>query len=492
VRISVPVLAITILAAMFLASGTTAPAGATSPPSADQFAVDLQPDIFPANTDTSIGSITPCFSAPGGMQTSIDFDLVTGPLGIPAANAMTAYSYTLNHPGGLITSITTHTPRLIGVNPGSSLTVTTDPLPDTDGSFAVTVTDSGGAAAAESGPGVLDSLTLVVAATAPVGVYPIFITNASHTDTAAATHVPDVTLAAVIGIGTFAPCPQDVKTVSQVLTFPAQIDVFTNQLLTVDSTLHNNGVDNPAFRIIETTAAVPTGCTANGSSGTAIVSDPMNLVLSAATPHQQGFVVNCSQSGSYEIQIETCADPGGVFDFVPENDCQSGSVLFDAALGPSSDTDGDGFSDQVESMTPLCGDGRNEDNGDDGVIDDGCPGGPPQSGSFSEADFNVGTDESVPCGTTGWAADIVSGGPPDSTDKVNIVDLQTYILPIRHFGSSPGDAEFDSRWDLVPGRGVLGTWINIADLQYLVTVMPTRAPYNSIARAFSGPACTVP
>ncbi|HSP54696.1 MAG TPA: hypothetical protein VLS25_03830 [Dehalococcoidia bacterium] len=160
------------------------------------------------------------------------------------------------------------------------------------------------------------------------------------------------------------------------------------------------------------------------------------------------------------------------------------------AAGP--DTDGDGYSDEAEAGTPLCGDSRNEDGliafgaSDDGVVDDGCPGGPPQEGSFSEAQFNIGTNPLDSCGTDGNPADFVSGGR--SLNRIDVTDLTTFLAPTRRLDSSPGQAAFNKRWDIVPGRGPFNNWINIADLMSVITVRPPASPWNG-TRAFGGPAC---
>lgn len=102
---------------------------------------------------------------------------------------------------------------------------------------------------------------------------------------------------------------------------------------------------------------------------------------------------------------------------------------------------------------------------------------------------HIGTDPEDPCGTSAWPADIVSVGPPDTLNKVNIVDLQSYILPVRRLNTSLGDPDFDVRWDIVPGPGFFGEDINIEDLQKMVFVMP---PILEGPRAFNGPTCPYP
>jgi hypothetical protein len=121
------------------------------------------------------------------------------------------------------------------------------------------------------------------------------------------------------------------------------------------------------------------------------------------------------------------------------------------------DDDGDGYSDYAEGFittTPL----------------DGCGAG-------------VGPDPS-----TAWPADFASGGIPDSTDRVTITDLVSFLAPIRRFGTSPLDWEYyDPRWDLVPGPYPFGEWINILDLTNLIIVSP---PMLGGVRAFNGPVCS--
>jgi hypothetical protein len=169
------------------------------------------------------------------------------------------------------------------------------------------------------------------------------------------------------------------------------------------------------------------------------------------------------------------------------------------ALSVQGDGDNDGYTDRAEAGTPLCGDGRNEDDADDPVVDDGCPGGHPQAGAFSEAQFNIGTSKTGGCeagasaGASGsWPADLASGGVPDSTDRVTLGDLTALLAPVRRLDSDPGDPEFSPRMDLVPGRGVLARWINLADLTALLAGASAYPPMFGGARAFNGPACTGP
>jgi hypothetical protein len=162
--------------------------------------------------------------------------------------------------------------------------------------------------------------------------------------------------------------------------------------------------------------------------------------------------------------------------------------------------DGDGYTDAVEAGTPLCGDSRNEDNTDDGVVDDGCPGGPAQVGAHSEAQFKIGTGPLARCHAGGatnpspsWPSDFASGGIPNSTDKVTLTDVSSFTSLPRKFGTKPGDAAFNPRWDVVPGRGMFTPWINLNDLMALTTAAGSAyPPMFGGARAFNGPLCSDP
>lgn len=98
------------------------------------------------------------------------------------------------------------------------------------------------------------------------------------------------------------------------------------------------------------------------------------------------------------------------------------------------------------------------------------------------SDTNVRDQD--PCGTDAWPADFIGGA---SANLITLTDLASFVAPVRHFGSSPGDAGFDVRWDVVPGG--TGSVINLADLGSLVTVKP--AMFGG-AKAFNGPTCPWP
>ena len=156
------------------------------------------------------------------------------------------------------------------------------------------------------------------------------------------------------------------------------------------------------------------------------------------------------------------------------------------------DDDADGYSDTAEASEPLCGNGLNDDPADDAIVDDGCPAGPSQAGAHAEGSSGIGTYSGDPCGTDAWPADFVSGGIPESTNRVTITDLTSFLAPIRHFNTSPPEPEYADRWDLVPGAGLFSTVINISDLTALLGGPSGYPPMLGGVRAFNGPPCPWP
>jgi hypothetical protein len=184
--------------------------------------------------------------------------------------------------------------------------------------------------------------------------------------------------------------------------------------------------------------------------------------------------------------------------------------------GTDSDDDGDGYGDEAEAGAPVCAGSVNDDTADDGAINDGCPAvgpaesdcadtvapldddgdgavndGCPQSGTYAEGAFKIGTGKLARCAAGGvtnpspsWPADFVSGGIPVSTDKITITDVTSFLAPFRRLDTSPGNANFNARWDLVPGRGLFGNWIVINDLTALFTGVSGSPPMFGGNKAF--------
>jgi CSLREA domain-containing protein len=150
--------------------------------------------------------------------------------------------------------------------------------------------------------------------------------------------------------------------------------------------------------------------------------------------------------------------------------------------GVDPEDDSDGYTDSAEAGVPLCVSAGNDDAFDDAIADDGCLGGPAQAGNFSEGQFKIGTGAQDPCGQTGWPSDVFSSGP--SANKLTIQDVISFITMPRKLDTNPGEAGFDSRWDLVPGRGILGKFININDITALVNGTTGNPPMFNNTRAF--------
>ena len=98
-----------------------------------------------------------------------------------------------------------------------------------------------------------------------------------------------------------------------------------------------------------------------------------------------------------------------------------------------------------------------------------------------------------PCGTDAWPSDFVSGGVFGSTNTVLIDDLNTFLSP-RRLDTNPGDANYNSRWNLdgIGDGGVFLDWISIADLNKLLAGATGNPPMLGGARAFQGPLCPWP
>ncbi len=92
----------------------------------------------------------------------------------------------------------------------------------------------------------------------------------------------------------------------------------------------------------------------------------------------------------------------------------------------------------------------------------------------------------------GWPSDFASGGIPNSTARITITDITSFLAPVRYLGTNVGTHTADVRWDLVPGKGILPTDINIQDLTALIVGTSGFPPMLGGAKAFNGPACPWP
>jgi hypothetical protein len=115
-------------------------------------------------------------------------------------------------------------------------------------------------------------------------------------------------------------------------------------------------------------------------------------------------------------------------------------------------------------------------------------------GFSGSAEAHVGTNPADRCGnpsgngvSTSWPADFVIGGTPESTNRVTVTDVTSFLAPTRRLDRGPGMPGYSVRWDLAPGTGVFPEAVNIQDLIELIALAP---PMFGGHRAFGGPACS--
>jgi hypothetical protein len=140
-------------------------------------------------------------------------------------------------------------------------------------------------------------------------------------------------------------------------------------------------------------------------------------------------------------------------------------------MGDACDPDDD--NDAVDDLVDNCVFKANADqaNWDNDAAGDVCEDSD-QDGFLDSAEFHIGTGPGAPCGTAGWPLDIKGEGI--SYNRVDIVDVASYVAPVRRLDSSPGGpGAFDARWDVKPGAQFpLTKHINITDLATFVTIFP--------------------
>ncbi len=140
----------------------------------------------------------------------------------------------------------------------------------------------------------------------------------------------------------------------------------------------------------------------------------------------------------------------------------SAMPTYQQTAGPDTDRDGDGFTQAEE-----------------------------------DAIFAVPGRDGVRCGNDAWPADVMSayGQVPDTQNRVTIHDVMSFLTPVRHLQTSPGQAGYDRRWDIRPGPEGQVDWINLHDLiaTYAGDFTDIGSPImlSSIDRnVFNGPFCS--
>jgi hypothetical protein len=165
------------------------------------------------------------------------------------------------------------------------------------------------------------------------------------------------------------------------------------------------------------------------------------------------------------------------------------------ANGAQTDTDGDGIGDACDVVV-TAPDGHLHEVCVTQNVDIGVPGTPtvpdcPQfildednDGFTGGVEAYLGTGPSDPCGNDGWPADLYSTG--GSLNLLDVQDIVSFLAPVRYLGTDVGTNPGDVRWDLVPGKGIFSTDINIQDLTLLIVTAP---PMFEGPRAFGAGPC---
>lgn len=197
-------------------------------------------------------------------------------------------------------------------------------------------------------------------------------------------------------------------------------------------------------------------------------------------------------------------DGGGPIVAGPDNCIQAantnqlntdGDALGDAC---DPDDDNDTILDGADNCPLVVNPSQANMDGDS--MGDACDPEDDGDGFDDTAEAYLGTNSMDNCGShtatspiqsQAWPADLnsASGLIPDTRNKVNILDLASYVAPVRYLNTDVGTNPGDLRWDIVPGSGIFSNDINIQDLGVLVTFKPLM--FGGVDRAFNYPtACT--
>ena len=89
-----------------------------------------------------------------------------------------------------------------------------------------------------------------------------------------------------------------------------------------------------------------------------------------------------------------------------------------------------------------------------------------------------------------WPSDFNNAGLPlDSFNKITILDLTSFLAPVKYMNTDLGTNPGDVRWDLTPGAGVFLTDLNIQNLTAMLAGSSGAPPMLGGAKAFGGPEC---
>ena len=306
--------------------------------------------------------------------------------------------------------------------------------------------------------------------------------------------------------------PADGKIINAIaINPPTSITANVDVQITIRKELHNNGPFGPIDFDLTKSITPPAGCTV-----TPPATSIHTLAVSTTILTDEVWTINC-QAGSYTLSFVNQLTPAELHVLDPTAANDTKFVVLEVFV----DTDNDGVPDDVEI---ACGSNANDGNsipervdgafaGTDDDLDTQIDEALPVSAANFDCDGDgyVGVREDHvyspstqgdqdPCGANafpptdpptpiGWPADFRSGGVPDSTNKITVLDITSFLAPVRYFETDVGTNPGDVRWDLVPGKGPFLTEINIQDIVNLIIVSPQML---GGLRAFNGPSCPFP
>ncbi len=458
--------------ALFLgpADQGVAPAAAGHAGGMNAMSIDLN---SAGNGATSLGVRQACRQVFENNAQDAGEDVVDGILidvtaaGIPAVNTngtttvaddsggIVSFSYQLAYSDANLTVQAQNVSLLLAANGGSSIFNVSDTVPDGNGdnAFAATALDTG-SALAEQGSGTLARLTLLTDAGASDGAYSLALSANVHIDAAGTGYTPDATNNATVVVGTIAGEPDPCGDAD------------------------SDGVHNLADNCRDFANADQQNTDGDAQGDACDADDDNDGAADAAD--------NCPTAANAE---QTDTDGDGQGDACDADDDGDGASDADETAAGSDPLNAASTPEVCDGIDNDLNDGPDEGflNTDGDEIADCADPDDDGDGYADTTEAHVGTQALEPCGQTNWPADIVSSGP--STDSLDLSDLASFILPVRYYDTDLGTNPGDSRWDVVPGSGLLTKDINIVDLANLAFLKPDM--FNG-ERAFGGPDCSAP